>query len=294
MFSGSALGPDAKQSPLRLCGDIQKSCYKPRMHSAIQTEAGSTATGQPQKLSIADVCAIYDLPLPTLVHRAMTVHQANHDPSEVQLCSLLSVKTGGCQKTVGTVRSRQRTAAWTPKRCFLSMMCSRKRDSPKAPVRRGFAWGRLAQRQDGPAFERVLDMVRGVRGLGMEACVTLGMLTEDQARKLGDAGLTAYNHNLDTSRSFYGKVITTRTYDDRLETLQRVRRAGISLCCGGIIGMGNPSQTAARCCIRWRRWTRRPKVCRSTRLSRCRERRSKRGPKSIRWNLCGRLRPHGF
>jgi biotin synthase len=99
----------------------------------------------------------------------------------------------------------------------------------------GAAWREV---KEGPAFDRVLQMVRGVRSLGMEACVTLGMLTQDQAARLADAGLTAYNHNLDTSRSFYGNIITTRTYEDRLATLGRVRDAGISVCCGGIIGMG--------------------------------------------------------
>lgn len=218
------------------------------MHSATQTEAGSTATGQPQKPSIADVCAIYDLPLPTLVHRAMTVHQANHDPSEVQLCSLLSVKTGGCQEDCGYCPQSAAHGSMDAE-AMLSVddVLSKARLAKGAGATRfcmGAAWRSV---KDGPAFERVLDMVRGVRGLGMEACVTLGMLTEDQARKLGDAGLTAYNHNLDTSRSFYGKVITTRTYDDRLETLQRVRRAGISLCCGGIIGMGE--SVADRCAL---------------------------------------------
>src|SRR5262249_10669203 len=99
----------------------------------------------------------------------------------------------------------------------------------------GAAWREV---KDGPAFERVLDMVRGVRALGMEACATLGMLDDGQARKLAEAGLSAYNHNLDTSRAFYGSIIHTRTYEDRLRTLERVRRAGISVCCGGIIGMG--------------------------------------------------------
>ncbi len=219
--------------------DHGKSCYKPPMHSATQTGAGSSATGQPQKLSLIDVRAIYDLPLPELVRRAMTVHQAHHDPSEVQLCSLLSVKTGGCQEDCGYCPQSAAHGSMEPE-AMLSVddVVDKARLAKTAGATRfcmGAAWRSV---KDGPAFERVLDMVRGVRGLGMEACVTLGMLTDEQARKLAEAGLTAYNHNLDTSRSFYGKVITTRTYDDRLETLQRVRRAGVSLCCGGIIGMG--------------------------------------------------------
>ncbi len=209
------------------------------MHSATQTEAGSSATAQPQKLGLSDVRAIYDLPLPELVRRALTVHQAHHDPSEVQLCSLLSVKTGGCQEDCGYCpQSAAHGSMEAEAMLSVDDVVAKARLAKTAGATRfcmGAAWRSV---KDGPAFERVLDMIRGVRGLGMEACVTLGMLTDEQARKLAEAGLTAYNHNLDTSRSFYGKVITTRTYDDRLETLQRVRRAGVSLCCGGIIGMG--------------------------------------------------------
>lgn len=209
------------------------------MHSATKAEAGSAATGQPSKFSLSDVRAIYDLPLPVLVQRAMSVHQAHHDPKEVQLCSLLSVKTGGCQEDCGYCPQSAAHGNVEPEAMLtVAEVMSKAQVAKSAGATRfcmGAAWRNV---KDGPAFDRVLDMVRGVRGLGMEACVTLGMLTEEQARKLGEAGLTAYNHNLDTSRSFYGKVITTRTYDDRLTTLQRVRKAGVSLCCGGIIGMG--------------------------------------------------------
>lgn len=209
------------------------------MHSATKAEAGSAATGLPSKLSISDVRAIYDLPLPVLVQRAMSVHQAHHDPGEVQLCSLLSVKTGGCQEDCGYCPQSAAHGSVDPEAMLtVAEVMSKAQLAKSAGATRfcmGAAWRNV---KDGPAFDRVLDMVRGVRGLGMEACVTLGMLTEEQAGKLAEAGLTAYNHNLDTSRSFYGKVITTRTYDDRLTTLQRVRKAGVSLCCGGIIGMG--------------------------------------------------------
>ncbi|MBL9044007.1 MAG: biotin synthase BioB [Myxococcales bacterium] len=218
------------------------------MHSASQAEAGSAATGQPTMLTIPDVRAIYDLPLPELVRRAMLVHQAHHDPSEVQLCSLLSVKTGGCQEDCGYCPQSSAHGS-VPPEAMLSVeeVLSKARTAQQAGATRfcmGAAWRSV---KDGPAFERVLDMVRGVRTLGMEACVTLGMLSDDQAAQLAEAGLTAYNHNLDTSRSFYGKVITTRTYDDRLLTLQRVRRAGVSVCCGGIIGMGE--STDDRCAL---------------------------------------------
>ena len=218
------------------------------MHSASQAEAGSAATGQPTMLTIPDVRAIYDLPLPELVRRAMLVHQAHHDPSEVQLCSLLSVKTGGCQEDCGYCPQSSAHGS-VPPEAMLSVeeVLSKARTAQQAGATRfcmGAAWRSV---KDGPAFERVLDMVRGVRTLGMEACDTLGMLSDDQAAQLAEAGLTAYNHNLDTSRSFYGKVITTRTYDDRLLTLQRVRRAGVSVCCGGIIGMGE--STDDRCAL---------------------------------------------
>ncbi len=211
------------------------------MHSATQADSGSAATGQPatSKLTISDVRAIYDLPLPALVQRAMATHQANHNPSEVQLCSLLSVKTGGCQEDCGYCPQSAAHGSAEPEAMLaVEEVLSRARTARQSGATRfcmGAAWRSV---KDGPAFDRVLDMVRGVRSLGMEACVTLGMLSDDQAHKLAEAGLTAYNHNLDTSRSFYGQVITTRTYDDRLLTLQRVRRAGVSVCCGGIIGMG--------------------------------------------------------
>ena len=211
------------------------------MHSATQADSGSAATGQPaaSKLTISDVRAIYDLPLPALVQRAMAIHQANHNPSEVQLCSLLSVKTGGCQEDCGYCPQSAAHGSAEPEAMLaVEEVLARARTARQAGATRfcmGAAWRSV---KDGPAFDRVLDMVRGVRSLGMEACVTLGMLSDEQAHKLAEAGLTAYNHNLDTSRSFYGQVITTRTYDDRLLTLQRVRRAGVSVCCGGIIGMG--------------------------------------------------------
>jgi len=116
----------------------------------------------------------------------------------------------------------------------------------------GAAWRDVPR---GEQFERVLDMVRGVRALGLEACCTLGMLTEEQAAALAEAGLTAYNHNLDTSAEFYGEIISTRTYQDRLTTLDRVRRSGVTVCCGGIIGMGESRQERYRSCGSCRRWT---------------------------------------
>jgi biotin synthase len=190
--------------------------------------------------TVARVRAIHDLPLTDLVHRAQAVHREHHRPDAVQLCSLLSVKTGGCAEDCGYCpQSSHHEAAVEPER-FLGVeeVLDKARVARDAGATRfcmGAAW---RDAKHGPAFERVLAMVRGVRELGMEACTTLGMLTDEQARLLADAGLTAYNHNLDTSKDFYGEIITTRTYDERLATIARVQKVGIQVCCGGIIGMG--------------------------------------------------------
>ena len=195
----------------------------------------------PHEYTLSDVRAIHDLPIPELILRAQQVHREHHRPNEVQLCSLLSVKTGGCPEDcaycpqschydTGVERERMMTAARGARR---------RRRARRRPAPRASAWAAPGARsRTAQAFDEVLEMVRGVRALGMEACVTLGMLTDEQAQRLAEAGLTAYNHNLDTSREFYGRIITTRTYDDRLDTLARVRKAGITVCCGGIIGMG--------------------------------------------------------
>jgi biotin synthase len=188
---------------------------------------------------VARIREIHDLPLPELLYRAQTVHRQHHRPEQVQLCTLLSVKTGGCAEDCSYCPQSSAHDAMDAER-FLQVdeVLQSARAAKAAGATRfcmGAAWREI---KDGPAFDRVLQMVGGVRELGMEACVTLGMLNEDQAQRLASAGLTAYNHNLDTSKSFYGNIITTRTYEDRLATLQRVRQAGISVCSGGIIGMG--------------------------------------------------------
>jgi len=190
--------------------------------------------------SIDEVAAIYTAPLADLIFQAQQAQRQYHSTDQVQGCVLLSIKTGGCPEDcaycpqsahyptdVGradlVTLDEMREAATDAKRQGATRFCM------------GAAWRDAAQ---GPVFDRVLEMVRVVRGLGMEACCTLGMLTDGQAAQLADAGLTAYNHNLDTSPEFYGSIITTRTYADRLATLARVRQAGITVCCGGIIGMG--------------------------------------------------------
>jgi biotin synthase len=177
---------------------------------------------------VEEVRAIHDLPLPELLFRAQQVHRQHHRPDEVQLCALLSVKTGACQEDCAyCAQSTRYSTAVQP--------AERARTAGATRFCMGTAW---RDAKDGPAFESVLDMVRAVRGVGLEACLTMGMLTDEQCRRLAEAGLTIYNHNIDTSPAFYGSIITTHTQDDRLATLARVRRAGLRICSGGIIGMG--------------------------------------------------------
>jgi biotin synthase len=188
----------------------------------------------------AEVREIHDLPLTQLLFRAQTVHRQHHTPDAVQLCTLLSIKTGGCPEDCGYCGQSARHEKKMPAEPLMDEVdvlaaAERARAAGATRFCMGAAWRNA---KGGEQFERVLRMVKGVRALGMEACVTLGMLTAEQAVKLKEAGLTAYNHNLDTSRDYYGSIITTRTYDDRLQTLEHVRRAGIHVCCGGIIGMG--------------------------------------------------------
>jgi biotin synthase len=192
------------------------------------------------ELTIKDVRAIHDLPLPELMFRAQLVHREHHRPDEVQLCTLLSVKTGGCPEDCAYCpqSSRYETGVEAERMLRTPEVLEAAARAKAAGATRfcmGAAWREV---KDGPAFEEVLTMVRGVRGLGLEACCTLGMLSPEQAGRLADAGLSAYNHNIDTSKTFYGKIIGTRTYEDRLRTLANVRRAGITVCSGGIIGMG--------------------------------------------------------
>lgn len=186
------------------------------------------------------VRALYDRPLLPLIDQARKVHLEHHADNEVQLCTLLSVKTGGCAEDCSYCpQSSKYTTDVEPEKMLdvKAVLASAKRAKELGSTRfcMGAAWREV---KDGPAFDRVLDMVRGVKDLGLEACVTLGMVNDAQAAKLKDAGLDAYNHNLDTSREHYRSIITTRTFDDRLKTLENVRNAGITVCSGGIIGMG--------------------------------------------------------
>jgi biotin synthase len=190
--------------------------------------------------SLAEIETIYTAPLLDLLMDAQQTHRQHHAPNEIQGCMLLSIKTGGCPEDCGYCPQSARHDADLVSRGLLDVdetlgNARRAREVGATRFCMGAAWRQVS---DGPQFDKVLAMVRGVRELGLEACCTLGMLTKDQAEALAEAGLSAYNHNLDTSREFYGSIITTRTYDDRLETLAHVRRAGITVCCGGIIGMG--------------------------------------------------------
>ena len=188
----------------------------------------------------AEIRILHSLPFPELIYRAQTVHRRHHDPAKVQLCSLLSIKTGGCPEDCAYCPQsahHQTDVPVEPLMAVDSVLATARsaRDRGSTRFCMGAAWREV---RDGRDFEAVLQMVKGVRDLGMEACVTLGMLRSDQAARLAEAGLTAYNHNLDTSPEYYGEIITTRTYGDRLATLQNVRVAGITVCSGGIIGMG--------------------------------------------------------
>jgi biotin synthase len=190
--------------------------------------------------TVSEARALHDLPLPELLFRAQEVHRRHHEAGKVQLCSLLSVKTGGCPEDCAYCPQSAHFDTGVAKERLMDVdsvldAARTARDAGASRFCMGAAW---RSPRDGEEFDAVCDMVRGVTDLGMEACVTLGMLSGDQARRLKDAGLVAYNHNLDTSREYYGEIITTRDYDERLETLAHVRDAGITVCSGGIIGMG--------------------------------------------------------
>lgn len=199
------------------------------------------ATVETTRWSREQVAAIYRSPLMDLIFQAAQVHRSRHNPSQVQVCRLLSIKTGGCPEDCAYCpqSARYRTAVEAEPLMDLDEVLQAARQAKADGATRfcmGAAWREV---RDDARFERVLDMVRGIKALGgLEVCCTLGMLTPEQARKLKEAGLDAYNHNLDTSERYYGQIISTRGYEDRLETLGSVREAGISVCCGGILGLG--------------------------------------------------------
>lgn len=208
----------------------------------------TAAPGLRHDWTVVEIEAIYSAPIPDLIFRAQTVHRAYHRSGEVQGCSLLSIKTGGCPEDCAYCPQSAHYKTGVEREGLLSVEAALEaaRNAKAQGATRfcmGAAWRDVPK---GEQFERVLEMVRGVRALGLEACCTLGMLTDEQAVALARAGLTAYNHNLDTSAEFYGEIISTRTYQDRLTTLDRVRRSGVTVCCGGIIGMGESRQERFR------------------------------------------------
>ncbi len=193
-----------------------------------------------------EVLALFDLPFNDLMFRAQSVHRQHFDPNEVQVSTLLSIKTGACPEDCAYCpqSARYNTGLEREKLMDVDTVLEEARaavDSGATRFCMGAAW-RVPRPKDMP---KVLEMVRGVKAMGLETCMTLGMLTEDQAGDLADAGLDYYNHNLDTSPEYYGEIITTRTYEDRLETLDNVRKAGMKVCAGGIIGMGEGARDRA-------------------------------------------------
>ncbi|HEV2223711.1 MAG TPA: biotin synthase BioB [Candidatus Acidoferrales bacterium] len=192
----------------------------------------------------AEIRRIFNLPLPELIFQAQTIHREFHKPEEVQLCRLLSIKTGACPEDCAYCSQSAHYKTGVPRQKLMepaAVLESAKRAKADGATRfcMGAAWRDVPE---GKEFDSVLEMVREVAALDLEVCCTLGMLTETQAAALKQAGLTAYNHNLDTSPEFYGHIITTRVYEDRLQTIARVRKAGITVCCGGILGIGESEE----------------------------------------------------
>jgi biotin synthase len=197
-------------------------------------------------MNVKDVLGLFELPFSELVFRAASVHREHFDPAEVQLSTLLSVKTGGCPEDCAYCPQSRRYSTGVEDEEVLSVdeVLAAARAAKQNGATRfcmGAAWRGPKDRD----LDKIVPMVEGVKALGLETCVTLGMLKPGQAERLRDAGLDYYNHNLDTSPQFYGSIISTRTYDDRLETLERVRGAGINVCCGGIVGMGESRRDRA-------------------------------------------------
>lgn len=188
-----------------------------------------------------EIAAIYQQPFTELLFQAASVHRENFDPLEVQKCTLLSIKTGGCNEDCKYCAQSTRYKTFVKPEPMMSVeavVAAAQRAKAAGSTRfcMGTAWRELGNKKG--AFGKILTMVREVNSLGLEVCCTLGMVNEHQARELKAAGLSAYNHNLDTSREHYPNVISTRTYDDRLQTIKNIRAAGITVCCGGILGIG--------------------------------------------------------
>jgi biotin synthase len=207
--------------------------------------AADNARGGP-RWSTQQVLALFDLPFNDLIHRAHGVHRDHFDPNAVQLSTLLSVKTGGCPEDCGYCPQAARYHTGVASEALMSVeaVAAAARLAKANGATRfcmGAAWRGPKQRE----LDQVIEMVKAVRAEGLESCATLGMLREGQAEQLKSAGLDYYNHNIDTAPEFYGEIVSTRTQDDRLDTLERVRHAGLHVCCGGIVGMGESRRTRA-------------------------------------------------
>lgn len=196
---------------------------------------------------VEEVLALYGLPFNDLLFQAQTIHRENFNPNEIQVSSLLSIKTGSCSEDCGYCpQSARYDSGLKPEPlmpiCDVLQAAQQAKENGATRFCMGAAW-RKPKDSD---IERVVEMVQGVKALGMETCVTLGMLTDSQTQRLKEGGLDYYNHNLDTSEDYYSEIITTRTYQDRIDTLDRVRNAGINVCCGGIVGMGESDVDRAK------------------------------------------------
>lgn len=194
-----------------------------------------------------EIIAIYNKPLMDLLYEAATIHRQHHDPNVVQVSTLLSIKTGGCPEDCGYCPQAARYHTDIEGNDLMSVQqvkaqALRAKSSGSSRVCMGAAWRNV---KDGEEFDQVLEMVRTINKLDMEVCCTLGMLTENQAKRLAEAGLYAYNHNLDTSEDYYKEVISTRAFDDRLQTIENVRKTNVTVCSGGIIGMGESIEDRA-------------------------------------------------
>lgn len=193
-----------------------------------------------KSITITELEQLHSMPLLDLVFKAAAIHRDHHNSNEMQLCTLLSIKTGGCPEDCSYCpqAARYNTGLEREKLLDLDVVLAKAKAAKENGSSRFCMGAAFREIKDNQDFEEILKMVSSVKDLGMEACCTLGMLTESQAKRLKEAGLTAYNHNLDTSEEHYSKIIQTRTYQDRLTTIQNVMNAGISVCCGGIIGLG--------------------------------------------------------
>ncbi len=205
----------------------------------IQSTSEQSTDTQTKPWDRDSIQALFDLPLMDLIYQAQTVHRANHKPNTVQLSSLLSIKTGACPEDCKYCpqSARYKTGLKTERLMPLDKIVAAATEA-KANGAERFCMGAAWRTPKDSDIEEVSEAIAAVKALGLETCATLGMLKPEQAEKLADAGLEYYNHNLDTSPEFYGEIISTRTYDDRLETLENVREAGMKVCCGGIVGMG--------------------------------------------------------